>query len=78
MDDFSAELYEIPIERLGASTEAVDTIKKLGITSVGDCVDFFVRAIAGGTTGATPQVIKAMIEEIKPKLLERGYYPPDA
>ena len=75
-DDSKYEaLYHIPIESLGLSESAIQIMKRTGITSVGDCVDWHVRALSL-TTGSTPVgLIEIMMTEVKQRLEEHGYWP---
>lgn len=73
-------LYHIPIETLGLSEKAIKGAKRLGVISVGDCVDFFVRIKGGAGPGTLPhdhEFLEAMFTEVEPKLQAHGYWPPD-
>jgi hypothetical protein len=37
-------LYDVPVVILGLSDKAMRALENVGITSVGDCIDFFVRS----------------------------------
>jgi hypothetical protein len=47
-------------------------LKQTGITSVGDCIDHFARD-ADAMISARLGFLDAMDNEVKPKLVERGY-----
>ena len=70
-------LHEIPVESLGLSEAAIKVVLRMGMTTVGDCVDFFVRG-ADAMIPIRPPAINLMYNEVKPKLEEHGYWPPDA
>jgi hypothetical protein len=36
-------LYATPIEEMDLSEAAIKTLKKTGITTIGDCIDFYIR-----------------------------------
>jgi hypothetical protein len=69
-------LYEIPVEELGLSDKTIRIVKRTGITSVGDCVDFFERA--GQAMETAPfDFFKEMRTVVETKLEEHGYWPLD-
>jgi DNA-directed RNA polymerase alpha subunit len=41
---FHDHLYEMPIEKLGLSVVAINALKRTGMTTIGDCIDYFLRA----------------------------------
>jgi hypothetical protein len=72
-------LYHIPIETLRLSDKAIKAVKRTGIETVGDCVDFFARIANGGSPGLVRfNFTEAMFNEVKPKLEAHGYWPPGA
>ncbi len=71
-------LYEIPIETLGLSEKAIKAAKRLGVTSIGDCVDHFVRITSGIAGSAPHEFFEAMETEVKPQLETHGYWSRDA
>jgi predicted RNase H-like HicB family nuclease len=68
-------LYEIPIETLGLSDEAIKVVKRTGITTVGDCIKFLALDSFSLLTIAPP-FHQIMYTEVLPKLYELGYLPP--
>jgi hypothetical protein len=76
MKETPVELYDIPIEELELSDETIAVVKRVGIISVGDCVDHFARIDDGPVMidGLPIGFVEAM-DEVKPRLAERGYYP---
>jgi hypothetical protein len=69
-------LYDIPIEVLHLSEATIAIIKRTGITSVGDCLDYFARG-ANAVITARGDFIGTMENVVKPKLKENGYLPSD-
>lgn len=66
-------LYNIPMAELGLSELAIRTIKKLGVTTVGDAIDYFV--VAHSAMISTPAEFAAVMEtQIMEKLKELGYW----
>jgi hypothetical protein len=70
-------LYNVPIETLGLSETAIKAIKRTGITTVGDCVDFFTLIGSGNTITTYSDLFGIMETEVKPKLEAHGYWPLD-
>jgi Bacterial RNA polymerase, alpha chain C terminal domain len=67
--------YEIAIEKLGLSVSAINQLERLGVTTVGDCVDFHRRVRDGNTIGHAPtSFFRIMLGEVKEKLVEHGYW----
>lgn len=65
-------LYEAMIEELGLTAESVQIVHRAGITSIGDCIDFFTR---GALTGVDSAVLKVMFGVVLPLLEKHGYWP---
>ena len=72
--NYSSSLYAMSIEELGLSEENVRLIHGAGITSIGDCIDFFAR---GAVTGVDSAVLKVMFGVVLPLLEKQGYWPRD-
>lgn len=70
-------LYHIPIETLGLSEKVVKTVKRTGIETVGDCVDFFARG-NGALITVRFGFFEVMESSVLPKLEAHGYWPPNA
>jgi hypothetical protein len=71
-----AGLYEMPIEDLSLSQTAINKVKRTGITTVGDCIDFFERIEQGVFGGIRPDdSFEALFDDVKPKLEAQGYWP---
>ena len=66
-------LYEIPVEKLELSTEAIKQLKRTGITSIGDCIDFYIRG-DDVLLPARPPFFTIMGGEVKNKLMTSGYW----
>jgi hypothetical protein len=78
MNDFHDEpeyeaLYEIPIQQLGLSAETAQLLKETGMTSVGNCVDFY-HYFRFATVSVSSKVMEVMGKEVKEKLQEQGYW----
>lgn len=67
------EWYEIPIEKLGLSVSTINKLKRIGMNSVGDCIDFFERG-NNAMINVPFGLIGAMVGEVKVKLIEHGYW----
>lgn len=70
-------LYEVPIDMLNLSNDAMGALKSVGITNVGECIRVLEAWRDGNSTGGTRLLMRAMWQEIKPKLQELGYWPQD-
>ena len=77
LSDTPDALYETPVESLGLSEAAIKAVKRTGITTVGDCVDFFAR-LNGAMIDAPFGFFEVMETQVLPKLEEHGCWPPDA
>ncbi len=68
-------LYDVPIEVLDLSTRVFNSLRRTGITSVGDVIDMLDRGedamLAIRNFGQTS------LDELKEKLIENNYLPPD-
>lgn len=64
--------YDVPVETLGISQDAITLLARVGVQSVGDCVDFYNR---GGD--ALIQVPLGLLDkfdtEVIPALRQQGY-----
>ncbi|MEM6527668.1 MAG: DNA-directed RNA polymerase subunit alpha C-terminal domain-containing protein, partial [Chloroflexota bacterium] len=64
-------LYDVPIEVLDLSTRVFNSLRRTGITSVGDVIDMLERGedamLAIRNFGQTS------LDELKEKLIENGY-----
>jgi hypothetical protein len=68
------KLYDLPVEELGLSETTLQLVMQTGITSIGDCLDYFLRGHDGMIT-APMGFIKTMEIEVKAKLKQAGYLP---
>jgi hypothetical protein len=66
-------LYDVPIEDLGLSNEALETLKSVDLQSIGDCVWFFITAHRN-TVSFRFDVGQAMTGEVIDKLIEYDYW----
>jgi DNA-directed RNA polymerase alpha subunit len=68
-------LFEVPIEHLKLSVRGSSIIRRLGITTVGDCVDFYRRGMEGSASVAIrQQSVQIMYGEVQLKMKEYGYW----
>jgi hypothetical protein len=69
-------LNAIPIETLGILDNSINHLHRLGMTSVGDCIDFLQRG-----NNATPSFHlgfwDAFSMDVVPRLREHGYWEDD-
>ncbi|MEP7292586.1 MAG: hypothetical protein ABI835_12445 [Chloroflexota bacterium] len=76
MPDDWEHLYEVSIETLELSETALASLRRLGVTSVGDCLDHFSRY--GSVTISVPfGSLKIMETEVLDKLVQHGYMSPE-
>jgi hypothetical protein len=66
-------LYEAPIEELGLSDEAIKTLKKRAVYTVGDCIDFYNRGKDAMIT-IIPPFGSVMANEVALKIKAQGYW----
>jgi DNA-directed RNA polymerase subunit alpha len=66
-------LYDKPIEELDLSVRVFNSLKRTGITSVGDVIDMLQRG--NDAVLAIRNFGEKSLEELKSKLREKGYYP---
>lgn len=69
-------LYNVPMEELGLSEGTVNLLKKTGMDSVGDCLLYFTWG-NGAMIEFRLGVIETMETEVRQKLIEHGYLPPE-
>ncbi len=74
--DYDA-LFSIPIEMLALPDDELRTVKRSGVTNLGECVEFIENAPSMGMCPYSPRLAKAMIEYVKPRMRELGYWPLD-
>lgn len=70
------DLYQVPIEKLGLSIKAINACKRLGMDSVGDCVDVIDR-LRGGVFPRRlfpvfDEIVVIVVEYIHDYCVERG------
>ena len=65
-------LYEVSVEVLDLSEIAARTLARTGITTVGDCIDFFNRGMDALASARSP-AFRAM-QEVRQKLKQHGYW----
>ena len=68
-----SHLYDVSIDTLGLSDEAVAPLKRTGIVTIGDCIDFIGQIEGGMPIYARADVISAVIDAVKPALIEHGH-----
>jgi hypothetical protein len=66
-------LYEVSIEELGLSDEAIRTLKRTGMTTIGDCIDFYNRP-KGAMIVMMPPFGSVMNSEVVQKIQAHGYW----
>jgi hypothetical protein len=66
-------LYEVSIEELGLSDEAIKTLKKRAVYTVGDCIDFYNRP-NGAMIVMMPPFGSVMNNEVAQKIKAQGYW----
>jgi DNA-directed RNA polymerase alpha subunit len=64
--------YEIPIQQLDLAANTVELLESVGITSIGDCLDFVERG-ADTTFSGPSGLLDAMYLDVIPKLKAYGY-----
>ena len=64
--------YDVPVQTLGISQNAIMLLARVGVQSVGDCVDFYERG-----SDALIQVPLGLLDkfdaEVIPALRQQGY-----
>ncbi|GAB5494063.1 MAG: hypothetical protein Phog2KO_42780 [Phototrophicaceae bacterium] len=74
MDELSYQhLYEIPISDLELSDKAYRALKRTGMTSIGDCIDFYIR-LPNVMISARPSFIQVIVTEVKQKVKDAEYW----
>ena len=70
------DLYNIPVEELGLSIKSINAIKRLGVTTVGDCLDHHIRVKNGQTVTihVYHDFTEAMHGEVEEQLKAHGYW----
>ncbi|GAB4528912.1 MAG: hypothetical protein OHK0046_48310 [Anaerolineae bacterium] len=66
-------LYNVSLEALDLSETATNLLMRTGITSVGDCIDFFIR-LQNALVPAKPPFFSLLQNEVIPRLKELGYW----
>ena len=69
-------LYEAMIEELDLSEETIKNVHRLGVTTIGDCIDFFAR-VPDTTPPHDMLFLEAMFDVVLPLLEQQGYWPRD-
>jgi hypothetical protein len=70
------ELYDIPIDVLALSENTTHLLERVGVASVGDCINILQRT--GDALIEVPLGFGEAIQtEVKPKLQLLGYWPSD-
>jgi hypothetical protein len=69
-------LYAVPISELELSEKTLHSLYRHGVTSVGDCLDHFLRIGNAGFL-ARGGFVNFMHAEVLDKLVERGYMTPE-
>ena len=72
----NAQLYEKPIEELDLSVRVFNSLKRTGITTVGDVLDMLNRG--PDAMLAIRNFGEKSLDELVSKLKEKGYLPQDA
>jgi hypothetical protein len=71
-------LYAMSVETLGLSEAALKSLKRVGVTIVGDCLDHFSRYGSGNCILVHPNFMRTMETEVLSRLVEHGYITPEA
>ncbi len=66
------ELYNISIETLEIPSEAIKLLKRVGMESIGDCLDFQKRG-ADAMIQVPYGLLDAFYAQVLPRLREHGY-----
>ena len=66
-------LYSVPIEKLELSVKAINVLKRYGVNSVGDCIDFYYHC-RSGTVEVSHEFMTTMEGEVQEKLRAHGYW----
>ena len=77
MTDMSRKmLYDIPIQKLNLSVKPMNFCLRLGVTTVGDCVDAVDRLLfpSGGTISVPAGTREVCLEHVLPALLKQGFW----
>ena len=72
VQDEGNNLYDIPIQQLDLAANTIELLESVGITSIGDCLDFLERG-AGATITVPNGLIDAMYTDVVQKLKTHGY-----
>ncbi len=67
-------LYEVLIEELGLSEHTIEILHSVGVTHIGDCINFFNNAGKATITVASEFIIE-MYDVVLPQLEKHGYWP---
>jgi hypothetical protein len=70
--DSYEHLYKISVTTLGLSESAIKMVYRVGITNIGDCIDWYRRV---PTVGVVPfGFISTMLGEVQQKIIEHGFW----
>lgn len=66
-------LYEVLLEGMKLSAKDIQILHRSGVTTIGDCIDYFVAAQTAMIT--VPHEFAHIMEtEVRKKLMEYGYW----
>jgi len=72
VQDEGNNLYDIPIQQLDLAANTIELLESVGITSIGDSLDFLERG-AKATITVPNGLIDAMYTDVVQKLKTHGY-----
>ena len=67
-------LYDVPIETLNLSDEAWKAVSRVGMTTVGDCIDHYQRYGNGAMICVPGLFMQIMENEVMEKIKAHGYW----
>lgn len=68
------KLYYVLIEELDLSNSTINILKRQGITTLGDCIDFY-SVSRSGTVQVKYEFAEVMFNEVLDQLKRAGYMP---
>ena len=68
--------YDISLESLGCSEDSITILTRIGLSSVGDCVDYLYH-MNSSTINMPSFALSALFDEVVPQLAKSGYIKDD-
>jgi len=66
-------LYDVPIETMRLSKKEFNALKRTGVTSIGDCLDFFNRGSGAMDVGILRGFQEEDYTDLMKKLIDHGH-----